>query len=201
MKYRGPRLRVIRRFQRLQTSPSQSTLYPFRKPPTRPGQHGRKPIKPTQFGIRLLEKQKLRFYYGVSEKQMINYIKRARKAHEPTDQKLLQFLEERLDSVLYKAGLRRTIREARSRIVHGNVLVNGARVVCPSYRCVAPISLSLRGRKDKPQTHHMKFEPIKSHAPVRKKKISGENYYVLTPNDGDFNINIMLVVEYYSNRL
>jgi len=193
MKYRGPRLRVIRRFQRLQTPSSQSTLYPFRKPPTRPGQHGRKPIKPTQFGIRLLEKQKLRFYYGVSEKQIINYIKRARKAHEPTDQKLLQLLEERLDFVLYKAGLRRTIREARSRIVHGNVLVNGARVVCPSYRCVAPVSLSMRGTR----------RLAKRNGETSVSTTPSQYQHVLWRNDGDrdSNINIMLVVEYYSNRL
>jgi small subunit ribosomal protein S4 len=109
-KYRGPRLRIVRRIGELCALTKKSL-----KRNTRPGQHGFNINKPTQFASRLMEKQKLLFYYGVSEKQLVKYITIARKANFSTRQVLLQKLEIRLDNLIYRLGLKPTLPSARHR--------------------------------------------------------------------------------------
>merc|ERR1712014_565279 len=101
--------------------PALSQKIPTRK--TRPGQHGggrrKKRNPPSQFFYRLTEKQKLRFHYIVSEKQLLRYVKNSRKIPGPAGQILLQYLEIRLDNLIYRAGLSTTLPEARQLVNHG----------------------------------------------------------------------------------
>src|SRR6056300_1310319 len=133
-RYRGPRVKIVRRLGEL---PGLTTKVPNRT--YGPGQHGQASStgKLTQFRVRLQEKQKLRYNYGISEKQLLAYVRRARRAKGPTGELLLQMLEMRLDCIVYRLGFAPTIRAARQYVSHGLISVNGQRVTIPSYHCTA----------------------------------------------------------------
>merc|ERR1711907_599592 len=101
----------------------------------RPGQHGATQKKLTQYAIRLEEKQKLRFNYGISEKQLMNYIRQAKRIKGATGNILLQLLEMRLDNVIFRLGMAPTIAAARQIVNHKHILVNKSMVSIPSYQC------------------------------------------------------------------
>ena len=101
--------------------------------------------KLTEYGKQLLEKQRLRAYYGVLEKQFVNLFKEAKKSPEQTGTALVQFLEMRLDNLAYRMGFASSIRQARQMVSHGHVYVNGKKLNIPSYRCkpgdvISPVS-------------------------------------------------------------
>ncbi|MFP5246098.1 MAG: 30S ribosomal protein S4, partial [Thermoanaerobaculia bacterium] len=106
------------------------------KRPNPPGQHGARAArkKTGAYGSRLTEKQKLRAFYGVAERQMRRYVTEAVRRQGPTGTNLLQLLETRLDAVIYRLGFAPTIWAARQLVGHGHVLVNGKRVDIPSYQ-------------------------------------------------------------------
>ncbi len=106
----------------------------FERRPYPPGQHGRARIKESEYLLQMQEKQKARFTYGVMEKQFRRYYEEANRKSGKTGSVLLQILESRLDSVVYRAGLARTRRQARQLVTHGHFLVNGEKVDIPSYR-------------------------------------------------------------------
>lgn len=98
-----------------------------------PGQHGRERKKVSEYGLQLKEKQKIKWYYGLLEKQFYNTFLKA--THRPgvTGTILLQLLESRFDNVLFRSGLVVTRRQGRQLIVHGHLLINGQKVDRPSY--------------------------------------------------------------------
>jgi small subunit ribosomal protein S4 len=100
-----------------------------------PGQHGASGArrKLSQYGVRLREKQKLRYYYGITETQLRRYYERARRQEGPTGANLLALLERRLDNVVFRLGLAPTIPGARQLVSHGHIAVNGTRVTYPAY--------------------------------------------------------------------
>ena len=101
---------------------------------TPPGQHGaRRRKQPSEYGLRLQEKQKLRYYYGLTETQMRNYVARAGRQAGPTGANLMKLLERRLDNVVFRLGLAPTIPAARQLVSHGHVVVNGRRVSAPAF--------------------------------------------------------------------
>ena len=100
--------------------------------------------KLSDYGEQLLEKQRLRAYYGVSEKQMIKYVREAKKSNDLTGIALIQILESRLDNLAYRIGFARSIRQARQMVVHNHFLVNGQKVNIPSYRVKPGDKISLR---------------------------------------------------------
>lgn len=106
------------------------------KRPHPPGQHGlrarRKKIG--AYGSRLFEKQKLRAFYGIAERQMRRYVEEALRRKGPTGTNLLQLLEQRLDAVVYRLGFAPSIWASRQLVGHGHVLVDGRRVDIPSYQ-------------------------------------------------------------------
>lgn len=108
---------------------------PFNRRSYGPGQHGQnRRKKPTDFGIQLMAKQKLKGYYGnISEKQFLRYFKEAVRRKGDTSQSLIEILERRLDAVVYRSKLVPTVFAARQFVSHGHVLVNGRRVNIPSY--------------------------------------------------------------------
>ena len=99
-----------------------------------PGQHGTARTKISDYGLQLREKQKVKRIYGVLERQFRKYFKEAQKRKGVTGELLLQFLERRLDNVVYRLGFAVNRRQARQLVNHGHILVNGRRVNIPSYR-------------------------------------------------------------------
>lgn len=104
------------------------------KRPYAPGQHGQRKGKISEYGLQLREKQKAKFMYGVNEKQFRNLFNEASRKDGNTGAILIQFLEQRLDNVVYRMGFATTRRFARQLVTHGHILVNGKRVDIPSYR-------------------------------------------------------------------
>lgn len=117
----------------LASSPKYARI--LEKRPNPPGQHGARArrAKIGAYGSRLNEKQKLRAYYGIAERQMRRYVAEAIRRQGPTGTNLLQLLERRLDSIVARLGFAPTIWAARQIVGHGHVLVNGKRVDIPSY--------------------------------------------------------------------
>lgn len=89
--------------------------------------------KVSQYGLQLLEKQKIKAYYGILERQFARYFNEASKSDEMTGVALLKALECRLDNLVYRTGFARSIRQARQLVTHGHILVNGSKVDIPSY--------------------------------------------------------------------
>ncbi|MGB3517016.1 MAG: 30S ribosomal protein S4, partial [Elainellaceae cyanobacterium] len=129
-RYRGPRLRVVRRLGDL---PGLTRKTPRKAYP--PGQHGQARRKRSEYAIRLEEKQKLRYNYGVTERQLVTYVKKARRSTTSTGQALLQMLEMRLDNTVFRLGMAPTIPGARQLVNHGHVTVNGRVLDIASYQC------------------------------------------------------------------
>lgn len=125
MPVRGPRLKKIRR---LGTQLPGLTRKTAERNPQPPGAHGGKPARrrPSEYRRRLEEKQKVRFNYGVTERQLRRYVERARAEPGPTGGNLLSLLERRLDNVVFRLGLAPTIPAARQLIAHGHVRVGEA---------------------------------------------------------------------------
>ena len=133
-RYTGPRLRIIRRLGTplpglMRTDPDLRRPYP-------PGQHGpTKRKKLSDYALRLMEKQKLRFHYGLSEKQLRKYVSVAFKGKGNSGHMLLALLERRLDNVAFRAGLAPSMASARQMVLHGHLAVDGKRVNIPSFQC------------------------------------------------------------------
>jgi small subunit ribosomal protein S4 len=130
-RYTGPRTKVSRRARQL-LDENKAKYYDRRPYP--PGQHGRGRIRESQYQIQLREKQKLKFMYGVLEKQFRRYYKNAAKGSGITGTTLLVILETRLDNVVYRSGLASTRPQARQLVNHGHFLVNDKKVDIPSYQ-------------------------------------------------------------------
>lgn len=130
-RYTGPRTKVSRRARQLLDE--NKAVY-FDRRPYPPGEHGRGRIRESQYMVQLREKQKLKFMYGVLEKQFRRYYKEAARQSGITGTVLLQILESRLDNVVYRSGLASTRPQARQLVNHGHFLVNGKRVDIPSYQ-------------------------------------------------------------------
>jgi small subunit ribosomal protein S4 len=107
-RYRGAVLRITRRLGELPGLTRKTT-----KRNSRPGQHGDQARKPSEYAIRLEEKQKLKFNYGVTEKQLLRYVRDARRIKGSTGEALLQLLEMRLDNIVFRLGMAPTIPAAR----------------------------------------------------------------------------------------
>jgi len=138
-RYRGAVLRITRRLGELPGLTRKTT-----KRNSRPGQHGDQARKPSEYAIRLEEKQKLRFNYGVTEKQLLRYVRDARKIKGSTGEALLQLLEMRLDNIVFRLGMAPTIPAARQLVNHGHICVDGKRLSIPSYQCQAGETISVR---------------------------------------------------------
>ncbi len=148
-RYRGPVVKISRR-EGVNLTESPKVQKYMERHPYPPGQHGqRRRRKPSDYAVRLREKQKLRFYYNMSEKQFRNLFDEATKKTGATGQVFLQLLESRLDNVVYRLGIASTRRQARQFVAHGHIDVNGKRVDIPSYR-VSPgdeVSVHATARK------------------------------------------------------
>jgi small subunit ribosomal protein S4 len=197
-RYSGPRLRIIRRLGEL---PGLT-----RKPLTRlnpPGQHGANPKKNSQYGIRLLEKQKLRYNYAVSETQLIRYVKQARRAKGSTGEILLQNLEMRLDNIIYRLGFAPTILAARQMVSHGHILVNNIRVTIPSYPCQPKDVVAVRNKPQSKKlvTNSLTSAIVPGHLTLNKESLTAVVQQIANRTTVPFELNELLIVEFYSRKL
>src|SRR2546427_8203439 len=129
-RYKGPRTRISRRFGVPIFGPSKY----LERRAYGPGVHGPKSRrKHTDYGLGLIEKQKLRYYYGLMERQFRGVYERALKRRGVTGEQMLQILETRLDNVVYHLGFANTRASARQVVSHGHVKVNGRKVNIPSF--------------------------------------------------------------------
>lgn len=199
-RYRGPRLRIVRRLGDLPglTRKSARRSYP-------PGQHGQARKKRSEYAIRLEEKQKLRFNYGVTEKQLLRYVRRARRATGSTGQSLLQMLEMRLDNTVFRLGMAGTIPAARQLVTHGHVTVNGRVVNIPSYQCRPGEIIGVKDTERSKRLVQQNLEfpglaNLPSHLEFDKNNLVGKVNGVIEREWVALQINELLVVEYYSRK-
>lgn len=169
-----------------------------------PGTHGPKGYRRlTEFGGQLKEKQKARFMYGLMEKQFRTYYKSAAKAEGNTADLIWGSLERRLDNVVYRLGFAKTRQQARQMVNHGWVKVNGRRVDIPSYQVkVGDVVAMKDNSKD---SNLWKFinegktaEPLPQWLSLDINNLEGKVLALPTAEDFPANVNMTLVVEYYS---
>ena len=172
------------------------------KKPYAPGAHGNKNSKKlSNYGVQLQEKQKVRFMYGLSEKQFKGVFDRAGKLKGVHGEDLLKLLESRLDNLVYRIGFATTRRGARQLVNHGHVTVNGKKVNIPSYTCKPGDVISLK-EDDK------NLSVVKASLEALLKRVDFVKYdeakmtgtYVRYPERSELNqeINESLIVEYYN---
>ena len=171
--------------------------------PYAPGQHGQRRTKISEYGQQLREKQKIKYYYGVLEKQFRKFFKEANRQEGSTGENLIKLLERRLDNVVYRMGFATTRRFARQLVTHGHVLVNGKKVNIPSYIVKEGDRIEIREKsKNNPQIKRaLELTAQTGIAPwvdVDKEKMVG--VFQRIPERSEVNIPVeeRLVVELYS---
>lgn len=205
-RYTGPRVKLLRRFGGIDLPGLTRKLKWVQNRPFPPGQHGRNMrIKKSDFRLRLEEKQKLRYYYGLREKQMVRYMHRATRAKGNSGEVLLQILERRLDNIVFRLGLAPTIPAARQLVNHGHIMVNERKVDIASYECRAGDIVAVRDReKSKKLASLYAEEPtlsVPSHLDFNKKTLSGRVIDEANRDSIPYDIKEQFVVEYYSQRV
>nr|YP_009674577.1 ribosomal protein S4 [Carrierea calycina]QDC34954.1 ribosomal protein S4 [Carrierea calycina]QNS25915.1 ribosomal protein S4 [Carrierea calycina] len=198
-RYRGPRFKKIRRLGAL---PGLTSKRPRAGSDLR---NQSRAGKKSQYRIRLEEKQKLRFHYGLTERQLLKYVRIAAKAKGSTGQILLQLLEMRLDNILFRLGMASTIPRARQLVNHRHILVNGRIVDIPSYRCKPRDFITA---KDEQKSRVMiqnsldsfPQEELPKHLTLHPFQYKGLVNHIIDSKWVGLKINELLVVEYYSRQ-
>nr|AGW04977.1 ribosomal protein S4 [Vincetoxicum rossicum] len=198
-RYRGPRLKKIRRLGAL---PGLTNKRP------RAGNDLRNQSrsgKKSQYRIRLEEKQKLRFHYGLTERQLLKYVHIAGKAKGSTGQVLLQLLEMRLDNILFRLGMASTIPAARQFVNHRHILVNGHIVDIPSYRCKPGDIITVKDEQKskaliQKSLDSSSHQELPSHLILQSFQYKGLVNQIIDSKWVGLKINELLVVEYYSRQ-
>jgi small subunit ribosomal protein S4 len=173
---------------------------------TPPGMHPAVRRKMSDYKKRLLEKQKLRFSYWVSEKQFRNYVKEAFKKPGIPGETLISLLERRLDTVVYRLGFAPTPLAARQLVVHGHILVNGRKVDRPSYSLRPGETLSLREKSKKMLVveeglARSPTRPVLPYLQVDKENLKGMLTAVPERDQVPLEINEALIMEHYTRYL
>ena len=203
-KYRGPRLRLVRKLGQLP-----GLTQKVSNKTNTPGQHGQpqnnflKNMSP--YGLRLLEKQKLRFNYGITERQFLRYVKKAKKYTGSTGEILLSLLEMRLDNIVYSLGIAPTILAARQLVSHGHIQVNKQKIDIASYECQLKDVISVKPKKSSRDLVQKFVEESSNKQTPSHLSFNSENLVgvVNSPINREWvglEINELLVVEYYSRN-
>lgn len=160
--------------------------------------------KLTEYGMQLLEKQRLREYYNVMEKQFRGYVEEALRSTDPSGDALVRILESRLDNLVYRLGFASSIRQARQMVSHGLIKVDGHKVDVPSYR-VSPgqvISLKQKHRKNAMFKENYESNMLNTLAYLSKND-NFEGTFIRYPERSEVPIDIQdnLVIEFYSRLI
>ena len=203
-RYRGPKLRISRR---LGTLPGLTTKKSNKI--NRPGKDGNANTdtgkKLTEYGVRLEEKQKLKFNYGLTESQLYRYVKEARRRKGVTGLILLQLLEMRLDTICFTLGFAKSIAEARQLVNHGHITINNKVVNIPSFQCRLNDRIGIKDKSisknlvEKNIKHNQACE-IPSHLKFDNSKLEATILDYCNRNDIPLQLDELLVIEYYSRR-
>jgi small subunit ribosomal protein S4 len=203
-RYRGPKLRISRR---LGTLPGLTTKKSKKR--NRPGKDSNPNTdtgkKLTEYGVRLEEKQKLKFNYGLSESQLFKYVKEARRRKGVTGLILLQLLEMRLDTLCFTLGFAKSIAQARQLVNHGHITVNKKVVNIPSFQCRLNDLISV---KEKSTSKNLVENNIKNnqvsevpyHLKFNASKLEATVLDYCDRNDVQLQLDELLVIEHYSRR-
>lgn len=199
-RYTGPTTRINRRFSMSIFPPTKAQ---DRKPHL-PGQHGpRLRRKVSEYGVGLNEKQKLRYLYGLTEKQFRRTFETAKARRGVTGEIFLQMLETRLDAVIYSLGFAKTRRMARQYVAHGHVRINGRKNDIPSYQVKAGDTIEVRESTSSRQLATRSLEDTRIRT-VPNWISRNEDTLTATinrhPEAGEIEtgINVQLIVEFYS---
>lgn len=205
--FTGPKAKEMRRFGVALTNSSKYVKI-LKKHPTPPGvsaaQGNRRRGKQSEYGKRLVEKQKLRFIYNVLEKQMLNYMREAVAKPGNTGTSLIQMLECRLDNMVHRLGFSPTIWGARQLVNHGHILVDGKQVDIPSYRVVPGQLIAV---KPKMQQNPIVLDALDQNSSVPpymtfdRGTMSGRLMAMPERNDVPVQVDERLIVEFYSRRV
>lgn len=203
-RYRGPKLKIKRRLGAL---PGLTTKSSHKM--NRPGKDGNLNIdtgkKLTEYGVRLEEKQKLKFNYGLTESQLYRYVKEARRRKGITGLVLLQLLEMRLDTICFNLGFAKSIAQARQLVNHGHITVNDQVVSIASFQCRVNDNIGLKDRnlsknlvKDRMKNYSKNTIPF--HLKLDEKKLQARVMDYCARNDISLKLDELLVIEHYSRR-
>jgi len=163
--------------------------------------HQHRAKRKTEYGIRLEEKQKLKFIYGVQEKQFRRYFEKAQKTTENTGNVLLATLETRLDNTIYRLGFAPNRASARQLVNHGHVLVNGKKVDIPSYVVSVNDEITLKEKaRNLPLVVQSVEENKAEHVPSWLKREGPIGKMVNKPSEDELrqDVDVQLIIEYYS---
>lgn len=206
-RYLGPKEKLSRKLGENLMLKAERSLSPksaFLRKPYRPGMHGKRLRRSlSEFGSQLLAKQKVRFTYGINERQFKNYFTKAKTTKGVTGNLLLSFLEKRLDNAVFRAGLAASRAIGRQLVNHGHFLVNGKKVTIPSYE-VHPGDLITIRMQSKPKSIFLSLvERLKKYdAPswleVDKKTFEVKIKAEPQVDDVAQNFNLSAIIEYYS---
>nr|YP_009519524.1 ribosomal protein S4 [Udotea argentea]AYC65574.1 ribosomal protein S4 [Udotea argentea] len=201
-RYRGPKVRILKRLGPLPGfGPKVNKKFQYflkKKDKDRKKnitKTKKKKNKNFSFSIRLKEKQKLRYHYGLTEKNLMQYVKKALKEQTSAGKKLLTILEMRLDNIVFKLGFAPTLPAARQLITHGHINLNGQRRTIPSSQCSVNDLITMN-------------KNIKTNVPMQRlpsfltcQGLTGKIQRSVLSKDINLNINELLVIEYYSRNL
>lgn len=197
-RYTGPSHRQSRRVGFSLTETGKDLKRPYK-----PGQHGQggRRAKVSEYGIQLAEKQKVKFMYGLTERQFKILFDKASKMKGIHGENFLFLLESRLDNVVYRMGLAATRRASRQIVNHGHILVNGTKVDIPSYQVKPGDVIKVR---EKSLSHPAMLSSLEARTSIPdfvsfdKKKMEGTYVRLPERNELSAEINEALIVEFYS---
>ena len=170
---------------------------------TAPGQHGAAKKKLREYGMQLREKEKTKRYYGVLERQFVNYFEEADRVKGMTGENLICLLERRLDNVVYRMGMAASRKEARQLVLHGHFTLNGKKVNIPSLIVKAGDVISVKESsrasvKIKALAEELATKSAPKWLDVDKNGLSVKVATLPAREDVDFDFNEQLIVELYS---
>jgi small subunit ribosomal protein S4 len=202
-RYRGPKLRISRR---LGVLPGLTTKKSNKI--NRPGKAGNTTAenkKLSEYGVRLEEKQKLKFNYGLTENQLFRYVKEARRRKGVTGLILLQLLEMRLDTLCFTLGFAKSIAQARQLVNHGHITVNNKTVSIPSFQCRLNDVISVKEKSTSKNlvennVKNRQIAAIPTHLKFDSSKLKATVLDYCDRNDVGLELDELLVIEYYSRR-
>ena len=201
-RYRGPKLKISRR---LGTLPGLTTKRSNKL--NRPGKNGNSDTgkKLTEYGIRLEEKQKLKFNYGLTEKQLFRYVKEARRRQGITGLILIQLLEMRLDTICFTLGFAKSIAQARQLINHGHITVNKKIISIASFPCRINDIIGIKNKNNSKNLIQKNIQinqinQLPSHLEFDRSNFQAKILDYCDRDDVLLQFNELLVIEYYSRR-
>lgn len=195
--YTGPKVRLSRR---VGVPIADIPKHTSKRQLNAPGMHGYRGRRLRDYGIRLQEKQKLRYHYNILEKQFRNTIEEAKQKQGNSGDVMMQLLERRLDNVIRRMGVARTIWAARQMVNHGHILVNGKKVDIPSFRTSVGDVITIKSKSEKLARENMESlggHEVPGWISFNPSELKGTVSSLPTSDQIPFDVNTNLIIEFY----